>query len=157
MRGLGGAAPDLVGGFLLAALGAALAAGATGYGVTTAEGRLGPGFMPFAVGLLLALFGGLVCVQALWGGRGSGEAGESAGGRSVAAVFALTLLAILLTPVIGFLPAFGLLVFALARFVEGEGWTAAALLGAVGAAAAWAVFVLFLQIPLPGGVFVAGG
>ncbi|QYJ16466.1 hypothetical protein Rxycam_02299 [Rubrobacter xylanophilus DSM 9941] len=157
MRGLREAAPDLVGGVLLAGLGAALAAGATGYQVVTGEGRLGPGFMPFVVGLLLAVFGGMVCVQALWGGRGSGEAGESAGGRSVAVVFALTLLAILLAPVIGFLPAFGLLIFALVRFVEGEGWVVAAVLGAGAAAAAWAVFVLFLQIPLPGGAFVAGG
>lgn len=81
------------------------------------------------------------------------ETGEEGSGRTVAAVFGLTLVAILLTPVLGFLISFGLLVFALVRFVERESAILGAALGVGAAVALWLVFVVLLSIPLPEGVF----
>ncbi len=162
-------APDLIGAVLLMALGAAFSIGTlASYNVMGQGGRIGPGFMPFSAGLLLILFGAMVAVGALLGGRGTedgadavdDEAGEpsSPGSRyTVAGVFGLTLVAILLIPVLGFLVSFGLLIFVLVKFVEGKSLLLAAGAGVGGVIFAWFVFVLFLQIPLPGGLFVAGG
>ena len=154
---------DLIGAALLVALGFAFAGGAlSGLEVFREGGRIGPGFMPFFAGAMLVVFGAMIGIGAWLGGRrgpGEGSPGDEPEGaqRTVAAVFLLSLAAILLIPLIGFLPAFGLLIFALVRFVEGRGLLLAAGTGVGGVIFAWVVFVLFLKIPLPGGVFVAGG
>ncbi len=159
--------PDLIGAGLLAALGVAFAVGGTGHGVFGEGGRIGPGFMPFFAGVLLIVFGAMVGVGALWRARGSSEpesdvrdvpeGGEEAGsGRTVGFVFGLTLVAILLIPVLGFLISFGLLVFALVRFAEGESLLLATAVGVGAAVVAWVVFVFFLQIPVPAGFFGLG-
>lgn len=160
--------PDLVGAVLLVVLGLAFVGGALSRLEVFGEGgRIGPGFMPFFAGAMLVVFGAMVGIGAWMAGRrdaredvlddeGGGPEAEGTQ-RTVAAVFLLTLVAILLTPLIGFLPAFGLLIFALVRFVEGRGLLLAAGTGVGGVVFAWLVFVLFLKIPLPGGVFVAGG
>lgn len=161
--------PDIIGTILLVAIGAAFAIGGSGYGVFGEGGRIGPGFMPFMTGILVAVFGAMVGLGAFRKSRRPeastedsegydfpdiGEADEEADStRTVGVVFAMTLAAILLTTFAGFLPSFGLLVFALVRFIEKGSMVAAAALGAGSAAAAWLVFVLFLQIPLPMGVF----
>ncbi|MGI8541525.1 MAG: tripartite tricarboxylate transporter TctB family protein [Rubrobacteraceae bacterium] len=159
------ALPDIVGTILLVAIGAAFAIGGSGYGIFGEGGRIGPGFMPFMTGILVAVFGAMVGLEAFRRSRRpedevperyeiptDGEA-EASSARTVGIVFAMTLAAILLTALAGFLPAFGLLVFALVRFVEKESIVAAAAFGVGSAVAAWLVFVLFLQIPLPVGVF----
>lgn len=162
-------APDLIGAGILVALGAVFAIGAlSGLEVIDERGRIGPGFMPFATGLLLALFGAMVGGGALLRreAEADGNAGEAEGSEdseeegsryTVAVVFGLTLAAILLTPVLGFLVSFGLLVFAIIRFVEGGSLLLGLGLGVGATVITWVVFVLFLQIPLPGGVFGIGG
>lgn len=160
--------PDLIGASLLIALGAAFAIGATGYGIFGEGGRIGPGFMPFATGLLMAVFGAMVGAEVLLRApRGqeaesteeveSADEAESGARRIVALVFGLTLVGILLIPVFGFLLSFGLLVFALVWYVEREGLLLGLGLGAGAALFAWLVFGMFLQIPLPGGVLGIGG
>ena len=157
-------APDLIGAGLLVVLGAAFAVGAaSGFELFGEGGRIGSGFMPFAAGVLLMVFGAMVGGQALlW--RRSEETGEpedesdEEGSRyTVGVVFGLTFAAVLLIPVLGFLVSFGLLVFALVRFVEGEGWLLGAGMGIGAAVLTWLVFALFLQIPLPGGLLGIGG
>jgi putative tricarboxylic transport membrane protein len=156
------AVPDLIGAGLLVALGVAFAVGAlSGYEIFTKGGRIGPGFMPFAAGTLLVVFGAMVGVEALLRtSRGSDEreepGGEEGSRQTVGLIFALTLVAILLMPLLGFLISFGLLVFALVSFVEREGLLLGAGMGVAAAGFAWLVFALFLQIPLPVGVFGAG-
>lgn len=157
-------APDLIGAGLLVVLGAAFAVGAaSGFELFGDGGRIGSGFMPFAAGVLLVVFGAMVGGQALLGRRseGSGEpeddSGEEGSRYTVGAVFGLTFVAVLLIPVFGFLASFGLLVFALVRFVEGEGWLLGAGMGIGAAVLTWLVFVFFLQIPLPGGLLGIGG
>jgi hypothetical protein len=163
--------PDFIGAGLLAALGVALALGSVQYGIFNEEGRIGPGFMPFGAGALLALFAVMIGIEA-WRRRGvrasraTEEPGEDgaqeqtvepedgeAKNRTVALVFGLTLVAILLIPVLGFLLSFGLLVFVLVTFVERGSLLLGAVLGVCAVAFAWLVFVLFLQIPLPQGIF----
>lgn len=162
-------APDLIGAGILVALGVVFAVGAlSGLEVIDERGRIGPGFMPFATGLLLALFGAMVGGGTLLrreaeadGNAGEAEApedSEEGGSRyTVGVVFGLTLVAVLLIPVLGFLVSFGLLVFAVITFVEREGPILGLGLGTGAAVLTWVVFVLFLQIPLPGGVFGIGG
>lgn len=162
-------APDLVVSALLVALGAAFAGGAaSGFPLMGEGGRIGSGFMPFVAGVLLAVFGAMVGGEALLRrrpegageveGEPGGEGDEEEGSRyTVGVVFGLTLLAVLLIPVIGFLLSFGLLVFALVRFVEGGGWLLGVGMGVGSAVVTWLVFVLFLGIPLPMGIFGAGG
>jgi putative tricarboxylic transport membrane protein len=157
--------PDLLGAALLVAVGAAFVVGSLGLEVINREGRIGPGFMPFATGTLLAVFGAMVGVQALLKSRRPDEPeeeeapparaddGEGGSRYTVALVFGLTFAAILLIPLLGFLLSFGALVFVLVKFVEKGSLFIATLLGVGSAVLTWAVFVLFLRIPLPMGVF----
>ncbi|MGH3087724.1 MAG: tripartite tricarboxylate transporter TctB family protein [Rubrobacteraceae bacterium] len=159
--------PDLFGAALLVLIGAAFVAGSLGLEVINQQGRIGPGFMPFATGALLAIFGAMVGAEALLRSRRPPEEeevpqtaradGEEEGSRhTVAVVFGLTFAAILLIPLLGFLASFGALVFVLVRFIEKGSLFISAALGVGAAALTWAVFVLFLRIPLPMGVFVGG-
>lgn len=162
-------APDLIGAVLLVALGAAFAVGAaSGFPLMGEGGRIGSGFMPFVAGVLLVVFAAMAGGEVLLRRRpeGAGEVENEPGGESdeeegsrykVAVVFGLTLLAVLLIPVLGFLVSFGLLVFTLVRFVERGGWLLGAGMGVGAAVITWLVFVLFLQIPLPMGIFEVGG
>ena len=154
--------PDLIGAGLLMVLGAAFAVGAaSNFQLFGEGGRIGSGFMPFAAGVLLVVFGAMVGGEALWGRRPEDESGGGTGEvgsrYTVAVVFGLTLAAVLLIPVLGFLVSFGLLVFALVAFVEEGGLLFGAGMGIVAAFLTWLVFVFFLQIPLPGGFLGIGG
>lgn len=158
--------PDLVGSVVLVALGLAFAGGSVQYGIYAEGGRLGPGFMPFVAGSLLVVFGATVGVEALLRRR-RGVATSSAsmpppdreGGQdgrtrhSVPLLFGLTLAAVALIPVLGFLLAFGLLVFALVVFVERFEAMVGLGMGVGAVFLAWLVFALFLRIPLPAGLF----
>lgn len=66
MTTVGKSVPDFVGAALLVALGTAFAVGALQYDVYGQGGRIGPGFMPLAAGILLAVFGAMVGVEAWW-------------------------------------------------------------------------------------------
>lgn len=153
-------APDLIGAGLLMALGAAFAVGAaSNFELFGEGGRLGSGFMPFAAGVLLVVFGAIVGGEALLKRRSEGAGDERDEGPryTVAVVFGLTLAAVLLIPVVGFLVSFGLLVFALVAFVEEGGLLLGTGMGIVAAFLIWLVFVFFLRIPLPGGLLGIGG
>jgi putative tricarboxylic transport membrane protein len=152
-------APDLIGAALLMTLGIAFAAGGTSYGVFGEGGRIGPGFMPFAAGSLLVLFGAMIGAEGLFrreaeprdGKEASEDENNGEQGRSVRIAFGLMLVTILLIPVLGFLVSFGLLILALVTFVEREGWTRGILLSVGSVALTWVTFVLLLEIPLPTG------
>lgn len=83
-----------------------------------------------------------------------GAAPEASGRhtRMVTVVYALCAATILLTPLLGFLLAFGLLVLVLVVAVERRGLLPGAALAAGATAAAWLVFERFLAVPLPIGV-----
>jgi hypothetical protein len=157
---------------VLAAGGLAMAIGSFGYHLFGQGGRIGPGFMPFCGGLALACFAAWALAESFVRGAreqtagapsGSGEtsagtdpAGEqpaaSGSERRVLLVFVLTVAAFALSYLTGFLLAFGLLICALLWFVEREKPWLAVGIGAVATLGSWAVFVLMLQVPLPGGM-----
>lgn len=150
---------------------------AVDYDLFGRNGLISPGLMPFLAGSLVALFGAAAGVEILWRHRaerakakaqaaagrtpkervGDGdedEHGERAiHNRRVFVVFGLTLATILGSPVVGFIPAFGLLILVLLVFVEREAWWMGVLIALVASLATWAIFDNFLRIPLPGGIF----
>lgn len=110
---------------------------------------LGPQMMPFLVGLLLVLFGGLTIVAGL---RGSFPARDGADWSNVAWIGGGLAAMILLIKTAGFIPAGAVLFAATAR---GFGSTRAGLDLAIGAAAALFVYLFFVKLlglTLPSGL-----
>lgn len=150
---------DLIGAAVLLAVGGSVALMATDYSLVGQDGQIQPGFMPFVAGALMALFGLGVGFEALRPPSRPSQAEEpesaeevpAAGteGRRKLLVFPLMLAAILATPYLGFLPAFGLLVFVLLFWVEREPIGLSLLIAVAAIVVTWLVFVQFLDIPLP--------
>lgn len=164
---------DVLGAAVLILAGIGLAFGGMGYGLFAEGGRVGPGLMPFAAGTLLVIFGATVGLETVrrrthaqgdsdepQPGRGEPQPArgepQPAGrrpGYSVAMAFGFLLGALLLTDVVGFLPAFGVMVVALIVVVERQEPVRAVAISAAAVALSWALFVLFLGVPLPDGIF----
>lgn len=148
-------------------LGAIAVTTALGYGLLTAEGEIGPGFLPAVAGGVMALAAGLDAVRNL--ARPPAEEDtvqETAGsevdihGRDAATrrrqlwmVICLVVATVALVAVLGFLLAFALLVVACAVLVERRRLVPSLVTAALVAAGVWLVFVLGLGIPLPTGLF----
>lgn len=73
--------------------------------------------------------------------------------RSTLGVLLATLGAIFLTPRIGFLAAFALLLFVVVLLVERASWRVAVTFTALTIGTTWLVFVYALEVPLPAGPF----
>jgi putative tricarboxylic transport membrane protein len=73
--------------------------------------------------------------------------------RNLRVVIGATVLAVVVTPLLGLLVAFGALVFFISTVVERRPLLRAAGITAVAVAVVYAVFVEFLSVPLPMGVF----
>lgn len=174
---------DLIGAALLIAVGSTMAIMSLDYDLLGRNGLIRPGFMPFLAGGFMALFGVAVGVSALrqrWAYAKAREiasttepststpaAGESepvvrtedeAGtdgrfNKRVAIVFGLTLATILAAPVLGFILAFGLLILVLLVVIEREPLWIGVVISGVASFATWLVFVYWLRIPLPSGIF----
>lgn len=158
---------DYVGALILVALGATFTAFSVDYGILGEGARIGPGFVPCVVGLLLVVFG----VTIGWETRQSRAQPASTVAEEdtapdatteeepprnttkiVTLVFALLLVAVILAPILGFIPTFSLLVFAILAGVEREhiGLSFAISLG-IGLLA-WLLFYEFMGIRLPLGI-----
>ncbi|MGR6319073.1 tripartite tricarboxylate transporter TctB family protein [Micromonospora soli] len=171
---------------VLAVVGLAAAAGGIHYGVFVDGGRVGPGFLPVLAGGLTAVLCGWVALRSGHGqpshrpgGAAAGAGPHAAGGtdltesgadddvdisgrtrreriRNLWKVFGLTLGAILLVQVVGFLVAFGGLVFVISTWVERQPLLKSAVIAAVATGLIYGVFGLFLHVPLPGGLLGVG-
>lgn len=154
---------------VIALLGGAFAAGGLGYGLTKENGQVGPGLLPALVGGLLVLTALVQVVRTVRGGAAA-ESEETVAAeddvdhrttrqrtRILWTVFGLTLVALLLVQVLGFLAAFGLLVLVISVAVERRPVVPALAISVIAVAVVYAIFVLFLRVPLPGGVFGIGG
>ncbi|SEG34433.1 Tripartite tricarboxylate transporter TctB family protein [Nonomuraea solani] len=147
---------------LLLCLSATMAAVSFGYGITKEGGQVGPGFLPLASGVALALISAACLLQSVRAAPSPDDTdtdtdADPARLRTLWTVFGLLLAALLLVPLTGFLVAFGLLVFAVSAFVEKQRLLSAAIVAVVATLVIYAVFVLFLAVPLPGGMFGVGG
>ena len=78
-------------------------------------------------------------------------------GRQLVIVFVALTVAVLLVPLLGFLVSFFLLSFFISAVVERRSWISSALVSFAVVAAIYAVFVLFLDVPLPTGLIGIGG
>jgi hypothetical protein len=149
--GAGGDAPrralsaDLCSGLLLAALGAAI----LWVGADYAQGvpsRIGPGYVPRLLGLLLAGIGAFLIVRSRW----TTEAVDAAvAWRPLVLVSGAIVAFALVFELTGLVPAI-LASVAMATWATAENrWATAVVLGGLLAFFAWLLFVKGLALPLP--------
>ncbi|WP_433431144.1 tripartite tricarboxylate transporter TctB family protein [Nonomuraea sp. CA-141351] len=142
---------------VLVCLSVAMAAASFGYGITKDGGQVGPGFLPLVSGVALAVLSAACLLQSVRRAAPAPEEDDPQRVRTLWTVFAMLLVALLLVPLTGFLVAFGLLVFAVSAFVEKQRLVPAAGVAVAATLVIYAVFVLFLGVPLPGGLLGVGG
>jgi putative tricarboxylic transport membrane protein len=144
---------DLVTSALLLACSLAFSAGALKYYDYWGEGGPGPAFLPFWLGLVMALLGLAMLVRNLKD-KNPGEAWlpEGKARRRVLAVIGITILFVALLKVLGMVLASVLYLAVLMRYLERTPWplTAAVSLGAAGVN--WLVFAYWLKVPFPEGM-----
>ena len=151
---------------VLTVVGVAVAVTAFGYGVFVQGNRIGPGFLPLVGGALLAVLGAVLTAKAV---RHPSAAAETADGeerdvlgrtrqpraRIMWLVLGLLTVTVALVLVLGFVVSFGLLVFTVSWWVERRRLVPSLVVALAACAFVYLVFVLFMQIPLPAGVFGA--
>jgi putative tricarboxylic transport membrane protein len=136
---------DLWAGLMFAGVGAAALCAGADYpqGVPS---RIGPGYVPRLLGLLLSGIG-LFLVARAWWARETVDA--TVAWRPVLLILAAVVAFALVFEASGLVPAI-LVSVAIANFAAPEnGWTTAVVLGAVLAFFAWALFVNGLALPMP--------
>jgi hypothetical protein len=150
---------DFFAGLMFSVAGGAFAWGARSYPIGTAA-RMGPGYFPQLLGLLLAGLGVIIALRAFMArGEGSGADGRIGAWGWRPLVFIL-LANLVFGACLGGLPAIGLpplgliagvvLLTLVARLADGEFRLRETLmLAAVLAFMSWATFVLLLKLPLP--------
>jgi|GEM_PF-2441909 len=158
---------DYVGALILVAIGAAFSTLSVDYGILGEEARISPGFVPFVVGLLLVAFGAMIGWET-WRSRihatinpteddTEAESDTDKEARynttkSVALIFGLLFIAVILAPILGFLLTFSILVFAILAGVERERlWFSLVISLSIGLLA-WLIFYQFMGIRLPLGI-----
>jgi hypothetical protein len=77
--------------------------------------------------------------------------------RQLTVVFLALVVAVLLVPVLGFLVAFFVLSLFISAIVERRAWVPSTVIALVAVVVVWAVFGLFLNVPLPTGLTGIGG
>lgn len=77
--------------------------------------------------------------------------------RQLVVVFASLVVAVLLIPLLGFLVSFFLLSVFMSAIVERRAWVPSVAVSLIAILAVYAVFVLFLNVPLPTGLIGIGG
>ncbi len=166
----------------LAVVGAAATIGGIGYGAFGEEGRVGPGFMPVFAGGLLMIFSLVDLIQRLRHKAATSKTVELAldtvafdavrpeatgennpdidifgrtqaqRTRQLVVVIGILILTLLIVNVVGFIIAFGLMLIAIAVFVERRGWISSLIVSVVALGSAYLIFGVFLRVPLPQGL-----
>ena len=164
----------------LALLGVAAAIGGWGYGVTQDNGQVGAGFLPLALGVIMALLAGVDVAMTLLQrepSRPLDELGTLAEevesvvdtveespdvdalgrtqrqrNRMLAVVIGLLLVALLLIPVLGLLISLGLLMVVIATVVERRNLIPSLLVSAITVGVFHLVFAVLLRLPMPTGL-----
>jgi len=147
---------DFVAGTLFAAIGIVFAVGATRYPVGT-SGRMGPGYFPLILGLLLAGLGSVVMIKALIS-RSDGE--DTPGAWPWKPIVCILGANILFGILIGGLPSIGLppmgliaaivgVTFVASAAGQGFKWGKVTLLALALTAGSYLIFILLLRLVLP--------
>jgi hypothetical protein len=143
---------DRIGGLLLLIFGAGFVLGARQYPYWTPTGP-GSGFLPFWLGLAMAVLAGILLTSALrradhgedWLPRGRAFV------RLVAVIVATTAFVWLL-PTLGMTAGTFLFLVGILRFLEGHGWAATFAVALATAVVNWLVFIHWLNVPFPPGL-----
>jgi len=167
---------------VIIALGITATAMAAGYGIMGDDGRIGPGFLPAAAGSLMAVFAAVNAVtsgkkqsatlesvvedripgldheEAPRDLAGAGDDLDIYGrtqrqrDKMLWTAIGIMLATVLLVPMLGFILAFAAMLVVVAVVVERRKILPSLAVSAVTLAATYAVFVLFLRVPLPQGL-----
>jgi hypothetical protein len=136
---------DLWAGLLFAGLGAVSLWVGADYSLGVAS-RIGPGYVPRLLGILMAGFGAVLVVRSVWTRE---SIDTTVAWRPLVLVLGSLVAFALVFEASGLVPAI-LISVAIANFAMPENrWTTAVLLGAILAFFAWALFVKALALPLP--------
>jgi hypothetical protein len=147
-------------------LGAGFFAVSFEYEFVKGDGLVGPGFLPRIVGALLVVLGALLVLQEvrvgsnLVGDSGTVEQKSTLGRATVvklASVFGIMTVALLLVPFLGLLVPLAALVLVVTVFVERMPLVPSILVTVGAGAAAYVLFVMILQFPVPMGLFEGAG
>jgi hypothetical protein len=141
---------DFWSGIMFIVVGTAFAWGASGYTLGTSA-RPGPGYFPLGLGVILAVLGVLVTLQAIAFGQ-SGPPGDRVGAIAwkplVTIVGSVALFGVLL-PHAGALVALPVLVITVSMAGDQFGWLGAAVTAAILTAASWFIFIWGLGLTIP--------
>ena len=135
---------DLLSGLIVLAVGSYFAYGALDYRIGTVI-RMGPGYVPLALGLIAMGLGVLIMLSSL----GRSGALESFRWRVVLPIVASILAFWLLLPRVGVLPATFVTVLLSTLSSPKSRLVPAIILGVIVAVLIWACFVLLLGLPIP--------
>ncbi|MGZ8259727.1 MAG: tripartite tricarboxylate transporter TctB family protein [Caldimonas sp.] len=145
---------DRIAGAALLALAVAFSLGALKHYAYWGENGPGPGFLPFWLGLVMALLAAMLFVGALRS-RDPGAAwlprGESLG--RLALVIGATIAFVALLGVVGMTVGTVLFIFVLVRFLDRQPWTVSIAVALAVAALNYVVFTRWLRVPMPVGLF----
>jgi putative tricarboxylic transport membrane protein len=115
-------------------------------------GQPGAGFLPFWVAVALGLMSfGLIAHSLRGRPESPGAAPEQLDRRRTVGLLCGLALYSLLLEWVGFLPTTFLLLAGLTRMLDASGWRAPVVFGALATGGAWALFGLWLGVPLPKG------
>lgn len=136
---------DLWAGLMFAAIGGVILWSGADYSQGVPS-RIGPGYVPRLLGILLAALGLFLVARAPWTGEG---VDTSVAWRPLVHVLVSVVAFALVFEATGLVPAI-LVSVAIANYAASEnGWITAIVLGAVLAFFAWLLFVKGLSLPLP--------
>ena len=138
---------DFGAGIMYMVIGLFFAIMATNYPMGTAA-KMGPGYFPFYLGILMFLLGVLVAVKA-FGAKAAIEPIPKFNWRIIAQITGAVVLYGLLLPRLGFLIAVVVLVFVAASASREFTWKGAAINAAFLVTFAYSVFVLGLKLQFP--------
>ena len=120
----------------------------------------GPGVFPLAAGLLALVLAAIQAARALWAAEPASpsrdEHGAVPASRAPYGMIALLALGTAAIGVLGFLPASFVLALGASRMLGARGWIAPVALAAGVTVATWAIFVVWLGVPLPAGIIRLG-
>ena len=147
---------DFYAGLLFMLTGGSFAWGATSYQLGTSA-RMGPGFFPMMLGLLLAVLGAVMMVRCVWHQAGSSEkVGRWAWRPLIFIIFANLIFGVALgglpslgVPAVGLIAGIYMLTFTACLAGDSFNLRETALLASVLAALSYVAFVLLLKLQLP--------
>ena len=143
---------DRIAGAALLALGAGYSAGALKHYPYWGENGPGPAFLPFWLGLAMALLATMLLVGALRSGDpGTDWLPRGSSLRRLALVFGVTVGFVVLLNVLGTAVATVLFLVVLIRFLDGHPWPLTIAVALAVAALNHLVFGRWLRVPLPAG------